>query len=200
MFDWNSFSSPDNLVPRVSCLNALLELQGAVKWETLGTWLVTRTKELHALPHVGYPPNSFVPDPFQRTHAFKIDLLACSCFLCNSFVPDIDFREVLFDFRIEVQNDILVFAWIFMKTCNQPMPGHLQAFKYNIGAQSDKRLKYLASTLLHWIGPNKLSWVVRKIHVTYVKCEQSHSSEQLAGHSFESDSRNRQENKQVSCP
>ena len=46
------------------------------------------TKELHALPLVGYPPNSIVPHPFQCTHAFKIDLLACACFSCNSFIPD----------------------------------------------------------------------------------------------------------------
>ena len=46
------------------------------------------TKELHALPHVGYPPNSFVPHPLQRTRAFKIDLLACACFSCNSFFPE----------------------------------------------------------------------------------------------------------------
>ena len=39
------------------------------------------TKELHALPHVGYPPNSFAPHPFQQTRrAFKVDLLACACF------------------------------------------------------------------------------------------------------------------------
>ena len=31
-----------------------------------------------------------------------------------------------------------------------------QASKYNISALSDKRLKYLTSTLLQWIGLNKL--------------------------------------------
>ena len=57
-----------------------------------------------------------------------------------------------------------------------------QASKYTVSALSDKGLKYLTSIIIAVDWPQQAFVSSAKIHVSNVKCEHNHSSEQLARH------------------